>query len=135
MTRIIIAYVITLLVFSAVDAVWLMNSADLLYRPIIGPILLPEFRLVPAIIFYLLYIAGLIYFAVAPGLADGKWRTALVKGGLFGFFAYATYDLTNQATLIIWSTKITVADMMWGTFISGVSSAGGCFLTSKITKA
>ena len=135
MTRIIIAYVITLLVFSAVDAVWLMNSADLLYRPIIGPILLPEFRLVPAIIFYLLYIAGLIYFAVGPGLADGKWRTALVKGGLFGFFAYATYDLTNQATLIIWSTKITVADMMWGTFISGVSSAGGCFLTSKITKA
>ncbi len=135
MTRIIIAYVITLLVFSAVDAVWLMNSADLLYRPIIGPILLPEFRLAPAIIFYLLYIAGLIYFAVAPGLADGKWRTALVKGGLFGFFAYATYDLTNQATLIIWSTKITVADMMWGTFISGVSSAGGCFITSKITKA
>jgi uncharacterized membrane protein len=135
MTRIIIAYVITLLVFSAVDAVWLMNSADLLYRPIIGPILLPEFRLVPAIIFYVLYIAGLIYFAVAPGLADGKWRTALVKGGLFGFFAYATYDLTNQATLIIWSTKITVADMMWGTFISGVSSAGGCFITSKITKA
>ena len=135
MTRIIIAYVITLLVFSAVDAVWLMNSADLLYRPIIGPILLPEFRLVPAIIFYVLYIAGLIYFAVAPGLADGKWQTALVKGGLFGFFAYATYDLTNQATLIIWSTKITVADMMWGTFISGVSSAGGCFLTSKITKA
>lgn len=135
MTRIIIAYVITLLVFSAVDAVWLMNSADLLYRPIIGPILLPEFRLLPAIIFYLLYIAGLIYFAVAPGLADGTWRTALVKGGLFGFFAYATYDLTNQATLIYWSTKITVADMMWGTFISGVSSAGGCFLTSKITKA
>lgn len=135
MTRIIIAYVITLLVFSAVDAVWLMNSADLLYRPIIGRILLPEFRLVPAIIFYVLYIAGLIYFAVAPGLADGKWQTALVKGGLFGFFAYATYDLTNQATLIIWSTKITVADMMWGTFISGVSSAGGCFLTSKITKA
>lgn len=135
MTRIIIAYVITLLVFSAVDAVWLMNSADLLYRPIIGPILLPEFRLAPAIIFYLLYIAGLIYFAVAPGLADGKWRTALVKGGLFGFFAYATYDLTNQATLIYWSTKITVADMMWGTFISGVSSAGGCFITSKITKA
>ncbi len=135
MTRIIIAYVVTLLVFSVVDAVWLINSADLLYRPILGPILIPEFRLAPAIIFYLLYIAGLIYFAVAPGLAAGRWQVALVKGGLFGFFAYATYDLTNQATLLIWSAKITIADMVWGTFVSGISSAGGCFLTSKISKA
>lgn len=135
MTRIIIAYIVTLLVFAAVDAVWLYNSADLLYRPILGPILAPEFRPAPAIIFYLLYIAGLIYFAVAPGLADGQWRTALVKGGLFGFFAYATYDLTNQATLVIWSTKITVADMIWGSFVSGVSAAGGCFITSRISKA
>ena len=135
MTRIIIAYVITLLVFSVVDAAWLMNSADLLYRPIIGPILVPEFRIVPAILFYLIYIAGLIYFAVAPGLADGRWQTALIKGGLFGFFAYATYDLTNQATLLLWSTKITIADMVWGTFVSGVSSAGGCFITSKLKKA
>lgn len=135
MARIIIAYIVTLLVFAVVDAVWLINSADLLYRPIIGPILVPEFRLAPAILFYLLYIAGLIYFAVAPGLADGRWQTALVKGGLFGFFAYATYDLTNQATLLLWSSKITIADMIWGTFVSGVSSAGGCFLTSKIRKA
>lgn len=135
MARIVIAYFVTLLVFAIVDAAWLMNAADLLYRPILGPILIPEFRIVPAVIFYILYIAGLIYFAVAPGLADGKWQTALVKGGLFGFFAYATYDLTNQATLIIWSTKITVADMIWGTFVSGVSAAGGCFITSKISKA
>lgn len=135
MTRIIIAYVITLLVFSAVDAVWLINSADLLYRPIIGPILVPEFRLAPAIIFYLLYIAGLLYFAVMPGLAEGRWQTALIKGGLFGFFAYATYDLTNQATLLIWSTKITIADMLWGTFVSGASAAGGCLITGKLKKA
>ncbi len=135
MARIIIAYISTLLVFSAVDAVWLTNSADLLYRPILGPILLPEFRLAPAIIFYLLYIAGLLYFAVLPGLRDGLWRTALIKGGLFGFFAYATYDLTNQATLIIWSTKITVADMIWGTFVSGASAAGGCLITARLSKA
>jgi uncharacterized membrane protein len=135
MSRIIIAYFITLLVFSVVDAVWLMNAADLLYRPILGPILLPEFRIAPAITFYLLYIAGLIYFAVAPGLAEGRWQTALIRGGLFGFFCYATYDLTNQATLIVWSTKITIADMIWGTFVSGVSSAGGCLITSKLKKA
>lgn len=135
MARIIIAYISTLLVFSAVDAVWLINSADLLYRPILGPILLPQFRLAPAIIFYVLYIAGLLYFAVLPGLRDGLWRTALIKGGLFGFFAYATYDLTNQATLIIWSTKITVADMIWGSFVSGVSAAGGCLITGRLSKA
>lgn len=135
MARIIIAYISTLLVFSAVDAVWLTNSADLLYRPILGPILAPEFRLAPAITFYLLYIAGLLYFAVLPGLRDGLWRTALIKGGLFGFFAYATYDLTNQATLIIWSTKITIADMIWGSFVSGVSAAGGCLITGKLRKA
>lgn len=135
MARIIIAYISTLLVFFAVDAVWLTNSADLLYRPILGPILAPEFRLAPAIIFYLLYIAGLLYFAVLPGLRDGLWRTALIKGGLFGFFAYATYDLTNQATLIIWSTKITIADMIWGSFVSGVSAAGGCLITGKLRKA
>ncbi|MBD3761276.1 DUF2177 family protein [Rhizorhabdus sp.] len=135
MARIIIAYISTLLVFFAVDAVWLTNSADLLYRPILGPILAPEFRLAPAIIFYLLYIAGLLYFGVLPGLRDGLWRTALIKGGLFGFFAYATYDLTNQATLIIWSTKITIADMIWGSFVSGFSAAGGCLITGKLRKA
>ncbi len=135
MTRIVIAYFATLITFAAVDAVWLINSADLLYRPILGPILIPEFRLAPAILFYLLYIAGLLYFAVLPALADGRWRTALIKGGLFGFFAYATYDLTNQATLLIWSTKITIADMIWGTFLSGVSSAGGMLVTRKLVKA
>lgn len=135
MTRIVIAYFATLIVFAAVDAVWLINSADLLYRPILGPILAPEFRLAPAILFYLLYISGLLYFAVLPGLADGQWRTALIRGGLFGFFAYATYDLTNQATLLIWSTKITIADMIWGTFLSGVSSAGGMLVTRKFVRA
>jgi uncharacterized membrane protein len=134
MARIIIAYISTLLVFSAVDAVWLTNSADLLYRPILGPILLPEFRLAPAIIFYLLYIAGLLYFAVLPGLRDGLWRTALIKGGLFGFFAYATYDLTNHATLSVWATKITVLDMAWGTFVTGASATIATIVTRAIVK-
>jgi len=134
MARIVTAYVSTLAVFAAVDAIWLTNSADLLYRPLLGPILAPQFRLVPAILFYLLYIAGLIYFAVAPALAEQRWQIALTKGALFGFFAYATYDLTNQATLLLWSTKITVADMIWGSFVSGISSAGGALITSRLAK-
>lgn len=134
MARIVTAYVSTLAVFAAVDAIWLTNSADLLYRPLLGPILAPQFRLVPAILFYLLYIAGLIYFAVAPALAEQRWQIALTKGALFGFFAYATYDLTNQATLLLWSTKITVADMIWGSFVSGISSAGGALITRRLAK-
>lgn len=134
MTRIIIAYLATLVVFAVVDIVWLTQVGPQLYRPIIGAILAPEPRMGPAIVFYALYIAGLIVFAVHPALVSGDWRTALTKGALFGFFAYATYDLTNQATLSVWSTRITVADMAWGAFVSGVGSAGGFLLTRLATK-
>jgi len=134
MVRIIIAYLATLAVFAAIDAVWLTHAADLLYRPVIGSLLAPEPRIAPAIIFYLLYIVGLVYFAVMPGLAGGGWRAALLKGALFGLFAYATYDLTNQATLAIWSTRITIIDMIWGTFVSGSGAAGGYAVTRFFTR-
>ena len=129
MTRTIIAYVATLIIFGALDAVWLSQSAELLYRPIIGAILAPEPRMVPAVLFYLIYIAGLLYFAVLPGLAGAGWQGSLLKGALFGFFCYATYDLTNQATLAVWSSRITIADMLWGSFVSGVGATGGCLVT------
>lgn len=132
--RIIIAYVATLLVFAALDIVWLTQVGPSLYRPIIGAILAPEPQMGAAITFYLLYLAGLVYFAVLPGFVGTGWREALLKGALFGFFAYATYDLTNQATLIVWSSKITLLDMAWGTFVSGVSAAGGCRITRFLAK-
>lgn len=134
MTRYLGAYVATLIVFAAIDAIWLTQVGPSLYRPIIGDILAPQPRMTPAVIFYLLFIAGIVYFAVAPALASGQWQDALVKGALFGFFAYATYDLTNQATLSVWSTKITLLDMAWGTFLSGVSATGGYLITSAIFK-
>lgn len=135
MVRIIIAYISTLVVFAAIDFVWLTQVGPSLYPPIIGSILTPEPRMTPAVIFYALYIAGLVYFAVVPGLNGAGWRGSLIKGGLFGFFAYATYDLTNQATLIVWSTKITILDMLWGTFLSGAATAGGYLITRKLAKA
>lgn len=134
MTRYLGAYVATLIVFAAIDAIWLTQVGPSLYRPIIGDILAPQPRMTPAVIFYLLFIAGIVYFAVAPALASGQWQDALVKGAFFGFFAYATYDLTNQATLSVWSTKITLLDMAWGTFLSGVSATGGYLITSTIFK-
>ncbi len=135
MARIITAYLSTIVIFLAVDFAWLTQVGPLLYNPILGPILAPEPRLDAAVLFYLLYAVGLVYFAVLPGLAAGRWQATAVKGALFGFFAYATYDLTNQATLIIWSSKITVADMLWGGFVSGVGSTGGYLVTSKLFKA
>ncbi|MGC6328734.1 DUF2177 family protein [Rhizorhabdus sp. FW153] len=134
MTRIALSYVATLIVFAIVDFVWLKYSVDILYRPVIGSILAPEPRMAPAIIFYALYIAGLVYFAVTPALNAGQWQTAAIQGALFGFFAYATYDLTNQATLVVWSSKITIADMIWGSFVSAVGSTGGYLVTKAILK-
>jgi uncharacterized membrane protein len=134
MTRIIIAYVATLIVFAAIDAIWLTQVGPSLYRPIIGAILAPEPRMTPAVIFYLLYIAGIVTFAVGPALAAADWQVALLKGALFGFFAYATYDLTNQATLSIWSTKITLLDMGWGTFVTGTSATIAFFLTRLVAR-
>lgn len=134
MIRIVIAYIATLAVFAAVDFVWLTQVGPGLYNPIIGSILAMQPRLVPAVIFYLLYIGGLLYFAVLPGLSGAGWRGALTKGAIFGFLAYATYDLTNHATLVVWSTKITVLDMLWGTFLSGTASVGGYAITRKLAK-
>ncbi|KRB86147.1 hypothetical protein ASE00_05270 [Sphingomonas sp. Root710] len=135
MIRIVVAYIATLAVFAAVDFVWLTQVGPGLYNPLIGSILAMRPRLEPAVIFYLLYIGGLLYFAVLPGLNGAGWRGALTKGAIFGFMAYATYDLTNHATLVVWSTKITILDMLWGTFLSGTASIGGYAITRKLVKA
>ena len=135
MTRIIIAYLITIVVFLGCDYVWLTQVGPSVYNPVLQPIMAHQPGLKAAAVFYLLYVGGLQYFAVWPGLVAGKWQTSLLKGALFGLFAYATYDLTNQATLIIWSSKITVLDIGWGMFVSGVSSAVACAVAGKFAKA
>ena len=91
------------------------------------------FRIWPAVIFYLLYILGMMIFAVGPALKNGQWQTALIYGALFGFFCYMTYDLTNYATLKVWSTKVTVLDIIWGTTLTGSASLAGWWVTTLIT--
>jgi uncharacterized membrane protein len=125
------AFVATGLAFAAIDSIWLMTMAPRLYKPEIGELMADEFRLVPAIIFYLLYITGVLIFAVNPALASGKWQTALVQGALFGFFCYMTYDMTNYATLRIWSLKVTILDLIWGTFLTGAAAVVGTLITQK----
>ncbi|WP_312814854.1 DUF2177 family protein [Brevundimonas sp. BH3] len=129
-----ITYVLTLVVFAIIDTVWLGTMADRIYRPLIGSMLADNFRLVPAVVFYCMYAAALTVFAVMPGLNAGDWKKALVWGALFGLFAYATYDLTNLATLKSWSTKLVVIDIAWGVVVSAASSSLACLMALKLLK-
>jgi len=125
MMRYLVAYLAAGLAFLAIDSVWLITMADLLYRPLLGDLLAESFNVVPAVLFYVIYIAGIVIFAVRPALASGRWTTAATFGALFGFCAYATYDLTNHATIKNWPAVITVADLCWGTVLTAISATAG----------
>jgi uncharacterized membrane protein len=126
------AYVVALVVMAGVDFVWLAKMGDAVYRPVLGDMALPGFRLAPGIAFYLIYVVGIVYFAVAPALAGGGFVVAARNGAIFGLCAYATYDLTNQATLKNWSTTLTAIDMAWGTVLTAFSAAVACAVVSAI---
>jgi uncharacterized membrane protein len=128
-------YIAALLVFGAMDAVWLGWVARDLYRNAIGDIMAKPFDTKIALGFYLIYIAGLVFFGAQPGLSAGDWRIALLYGGLFGFFCYATYDLTNAATLAAFPLRLGLIDMAWGTIVSGVSSAAAVLVAKALTGA
>jgi uncharacterized membrane protein len=107
------------------DAIWLTTMTKLLYRPTLGDILLDDFRLAPAAVFYVLYVVAILVFAVAPAAKTGNWTTALFYGAFLGLVAYGTYDLTNHATLKAWTTTVTVVDMTWGAVLTGCSATAG----------
>jgi uncharacterized membrane protein len=127
MLRYVAAWVGAAFVLGGLDAIWLTTTNAALYRPVLGSVLAVAVRPVPAILFYLIYLTGLVVFGVSPAIRSGRWRDATIMGALFGFFAYATYDLTNQATLIVWETRITVLDLGWGTFLSACGATAGYF--------
>ena len=127
-----IAYVATGLAFAVIDSLWLRTMYARLYQPELGSLLMDGLRLGPAIAFYILYIGGILVFAVGPALQEGRWQTALVKGALLGFFCYMTYDLTNHATLKVWSLKVTLLDIGWGTLLTGSAALAGYFFTTML---
>lgn len=132
MVRYLVAYLATAVVFLGIDSIWLTNAGPALYRPVLGDILAPAPSLAPAVLFYLLFVAGILIFCTAPAFATGRWTAATQRGALFGLFTYATYDLTNQATLRSWSTTITVADMAWGAFLTAVAATAGYLVTRRL---
>ena len=134
MTKHLAAYVATALAMLVLDALWLGLIAAPLYQQGIGHLMAPQPRLGVAALFYLLYPLGIVIFAVAARPA-GAWRPTLLAGALFGFFAYATYDLTNLATLKGWPLGLSLIDMAWGTVVSPASAAGGKAALGWATRA
>jgi uncharacterized membrane protein len=117
--------------FVAIDLIWLTTMVERLYRPALGDMLRPAPNLTAAAFFYLIYPLGLIAFAVLPAQHEGSAFRAVTSGMMFGFFTYATYDLTNQATLRNWSTTLTIADICWGSFLAGLSAWLGYLVAER----
>ncbi len=128
----VIGYVAAALAMLSLDALWLTLTANTLYRPLVGDLMLDGYRASPAIAFYLLYLCAIVIFAIRPAFSTKRWTTALGYGALFGLFAYGTYDLTNQATLKVWPTVLSLADMAWGCVLTGVSATAGYLAAAKL---
>jgi len=119
-------YLLTVPVFFAIDLIWLGGIAKNFYNTHLAEFLAPSVNWTAAMIFYLLYIVGIIVFAVSPALEKQSLLQAAILGGLFGFFTYATYDLTNLATLKDWPLTVVVVDILWGTVL-GASVASSSY--------
>lgn len=119
MSRYVLLYLVTVPVFFLIDLVWLGLIARGFYRSQMGSLMADPIVWWAAILFYLLSIAGIIFFAVVPAIDAGSWTKALMLGAAFGFFTYMTYDLTNLATLQGWSVTLVVVDIAWGTVLCG----------------
>ena len=125
-------YLIALPVFFAIDMVWLGLVAKNFYAKQIGFLMTPNINWLAAIIFYLLFIVGLVLFVITPAIDKGSWMHALLFGLLFGLITYATYDLTNLATLKDWPILVTIVDLIWGAVLAASVSVATYFLASKI---
>lgn len=112
-------YIISAPIFFVIDILWLGVVAKSFYQNRIGH-LLGKLQWIAVIIFYLIFLVGLTFFALVPAVTAGEWKTATLYGALFGFFTYATYDLTNLATLKDWPLSVVVVDTSWGTTLGGV---------------
>jgi uncharacterized membrane protein len=132
--QMILLYIITLGVFFVIDMIWLGVVAKGFYRRYLGSLMSPKVNWISALLFYLLFIVGLLVFVVRPALVEGSPLLALFYGALFGLISYATYDLTNLATLKDWPLLVTVVDLIWGTFLGGAVSFVSALLGRALLK-
>ena len=126
-----ILYGITTVIFFTIDMLWLGVIAKNLYRQKLGFILSNEVNWVAAIVFYLIYIGGILFFAVLPAMKEANWQTALLNGVILGGLCYATYDLTNMATIAKWPLDIVIIDILWGMVLTGSVATLSYFAAAK----
>jgi uncharacterized membrane protein len=135
MLKWIIAYGVAAVAFGVLDAIWLRWAAGNLYKPVIGELMAKDFNVAAAAAFYLIYIAGMTWFAIKPGIESGTVQAAMLNGILLGALCYATFDLTSQAVFKVWATHISVLDILWGAFATGAASAAAAWVVLRYAPA
>lgn len=130
----ILAYLTALITFCVIDAIWLITMGPLLYRPLLVDILAPNVRIAPAAAFYVVYPIGILVFSVLPSLRAESLFNSLILALLFGAIAYATYDLTNYATLRTWSLSITIIDIVYGAIASGIAACASFLVARTVAR-
>jgi uncharacterized membrane protein len=130
-----LVYLTCLVVFLGMDAIWLGAASGALYTSVLGDLMLAQFRITPAVLFYLLQIAGILVFVLPRARQSAIPWAAFWFGALFGICTYGTYDLTNQAVLRVWTWPLTVIDMAWGACVTGIASLAGAFVERKLKRA
>ena len=131
----VIAYLATAVIFFAMDFVWLSTMVGSFYRPRMAALLLDKPNLPVGGLFYLIYVVGVVAFVVLPALRGAGWTQAAWSGALFGLVAYATYDMTNLATIKGFSASVAAVDMVWGMVVTGVAGTVGMLVTAYFTRA
>ncbi len=131
MTNFLIKLLVAGGIMGIIDAIWLTVVANKFYKAQLGPLLLEKPNMLAAIAFYVIYVVGIVVFAVMPAVAAGDWKVALGLGALLGLVAYATYDLTNLATLKGFPVKIVIVDLVWGTVLTATVAAATYAVVTK----
>ncbi len=125
-------FIITLIVFAIIDAFWIIFVVKNMYSNHFSELMATKLKIVPAILFYLIYIFGIVYFVVAPNIDSESVLKVMISGALFGLVCYATYDLTSQATFAHWPTIITVSDILWGIVLTASVSTVTYYIYNAI---
>ncbi|MEO5778660.1 MULTISPECIES: DUF2177 family protein [Arthrobacter] len=121
---VILQFLVVAAAFAVIDSIWLTTMSGF-YRSNLGHLMADKPNLGYAVVFYAIYIAGIVFFALRPSLDGGSWLSALGYGAALGAFAYATYDLTNAATLRNWPLTIIIVDILWGAALTGLATVAG----------
>ena len=127
-------YALTLVIFFLVDIVWLGVISKKLYKEYLGHLMAPNVNWAAALVYYFLFIAGLVFFVIMPAIEKGDLMYAITVGAFFGLITYGTYDLTNLATLKDWPLNITIIDLIWGTFLNAATSGITYFVATSLLK-